>query len=54
MLANLLKSKIKTAKNNPVLEFSESQWLKAYIKFNTQKRVEAKKNMTKIEKGCTH
>ena len=26
------------------LEFVESQWLKQYVEFNTQKRVEAEKN----------
>ena len=27
-----------------VLEFNQSQWLKPYVEFNTQKRIEAEKN----------
>ena len=27
-----------------VLEFNQSQWLKQYVEFNTQKRIEAEKN----------
>ena len=27
-----------------MLEFNQSQWLKPYIEFNTQKRIEAEKN----------
>ena len=30
-----------------VLEFNQSQWLKPYIEFNTQKRIEAEKNNDK-------
>ena len=30
-----------------VLEFNQSQWLKLYIKFKTQKRIEAEKNYYK-------
>ena len=33
------------------LEFVESQWLKQYVEFNTQKRVEAEKNGDKDGKG---
>ena len=27
-----------------LLEFNQSQWLKPYVEFNTQKRIEAEKN----------
>ena len=30
-----------------VLEFNQSQWLKQYIEFETQKRIEAEKNKDK-------
>ena len=30
-----------------MLEFNQSQWLKPYIEFNTQKRIEAEKNNDK-------
>ena len=33
-----------------VLEFNQSQWLKLYIEFNTQKRIEAEKHNDKDEK----
>ena len=34
-----------------VLEFSQSQWLKPYIEFNTQKKIEAEKNNEKDRKA---
>ena len=34
-----------------VLEFNQSQWLKPYIEFNTQKRIEAEKNIGKDGKA---
>ena len=37
-----------------VLEFNQSQWLKQYVEFNTQKRMEAEKMVTKMEKPCTN
>ena len=43
-LAILFKVRIKTKKMHHVLEFNQSQWLKAYVEFNTQKRIEAEKN----------
>ena len=33
-----------------VLELNQSQWLKPYIEFNTQKRKEAEKNENKCVK----
>ena len=33
------------------LEFVESQWLKQYVEFNTQRRIEAEKNGDKDGKG---
>ena len=37
-----------------IVAFNQSQWLKSYIKFNTQKRIEAEKVMTEIEKCNTN
>ena len=37
-----------------VLEFNQSQWLKIYVEFNTQKIIEAEKMETKMEKDCTN
>ena len=34
-----------------ILEFNQSQWLKLYIEFNTQKRIEAEKNNEKDGKA---
>ena len=34
-----------------VLEFNQSQWLKQYVEFNTQKRTEAEKNGDKDGKA---
>ena len=39
---------LKLRKNYQVLEFSQSQWLKPYVEFNTQKRIEAEKNGDKL------
>ena len=36
-----------------VLKFKKSQWLKPYIEFNKQKRIEGEKMETKMEKHCT-
>ena len=37
-----------------VSEFNQSQWLKQYVEFNTQKRIEAEKIEKKMEKHCTN
>ena len=42
---------LKLIKIHRVLEFNQSQWLKQYIKFNAQKRIEAKKNNDKDGKA---
>ena len=49
-LATLLKSKIKSKKMHRILEFNQSQWLKSYVEFNTQKRMESKKKKKKKRK----
>ena len=41
-------------KIHPILEFNQSQWLKPYVEFNTQKRIDAEKNVTKMVKHCTN
>ena len=43
----LLQTRIKTKKIHHVLECNQSQWLKPYIEFNTQKRIETEKNYDK-------
>ena len=43
--------RLKLKKIHCVLEFNQSQWLKPYIEFNTQKRIEAEKNYDKVEKA---
>ena len=42
-----LRLVLKLKKIDRVLEFSQSQWLKEYIKVNTQKRMEAKNKKNK-------
>ena len=47
IMRTLFDARIKTKKINRVLEFNWSQMLKWYVKFNTQKRIEAEKNVAK-------
>ena len=51
IFATLLKIRIEAKKIYRVLEFNQSQWLKQYIEFNTQKRKEAGKNGDKDGKA---
>ena len=37
-----------------VVQFNQSLWLKRYTEFSTQKKTEAEKIMTKMEKHCTN
>ena len=53
---NFTETRIKTKKIHCVLEleFNQSQLLKLCIAFNTKRRIEAEKIMTKMEKRCTN
>ena len=42
-----LRIELKLKKINHVLEFNQSQWLKQYVEFNTQKRIETEQMVTK-------
>ena len=46
-----LRLGLKLKKIHYLLEFNQSQWLKPYIEFNTQKRIEAEKNNDKYGKA---
>ena len=46
-----LRLGLKLKKIHHVLEFSQSQWRKQYVEFNTQKRREIEKNGGKGEKA---
>ena len=45
---------IEATKIHRVLEFSQCQWLKQYVEFNTQKIIETEKMLKKMEKSCTN
>ena len=49
-----LRSGLKLKELDRVLEFNQSQWLKSYVKFDTQKIIEANKMGTKMKKHCTN
>ena len=49
--SNLLETKIKTKKIHCILEFNQSQWLKPYNEFNTQKRIKTEKKKIKRSKS---
>ena len=42
-LGTALDTRIETKKMHHVVEFNQSQWVKLYIEFNTQKRIETEK-----------
>ena len=46
-----LRLELQLRKVHRVLEFNQSQWLKPYVEFNTQKRIKAEKNSDKNGKA---
>ena len=47
----MFEARIKPKKIHHVLVFNQPQWLKPYIEFNTQERIEAGKNKDKDGKA---
>ena len=50
-LSTFFETRIKTKKIHGVLELNQSQWLKLYVKLNTQKRIDIEKNDDKDGKA---
>ena len=48
---NLFKVRLEAKKIHHVLEFNQSQWLKQYVEFDTQKRIGREKNGGKDAKA---
>ena len=46
--------RIEAKKIYGILEFNQSQWIKQYVEFNTQKEQKQKKMVTKMDKCCTN
>ena len=46
-----LRLGLKFLKNTSCIRIQQSQWLKPYVKFNTQKRIEIEKNGDKDEQA---
>ena len=46
-----LRLGLKLKKMHHLLEFNQSQWLKLYVEFNTEKQIEAEKKRGKVEKA---
>ena len=53
-LKTLFKTRDEVKKIFDVQEFNQSDWLKQHVEFNTQKRIEAEKVVTKTEKRCAN
>ena len=54
MKITYLRLVLKLKKIHRALELNQSQWLKQYVKFNTQKRIEAEINGDKDGKALTN
>ena len=46
-----LRLALKLKRTHHILEFNQSEWLKLYVEFNTQKRIKAEKNKDKDGKA---